>query len=1686
VDPIARQLVTRLRQDPRDEAAYESLKAHYFEQGDLASLANLLEGWAGRNEDAPEPSSQAYVEAARAVLQSGGDALRARALYERALALHVLHPDAAHELLSILEQSGDAQALFEMLDRYAQRLEHVHAAPALTASVYARLGQVCEESYARPDLAAQYYERAQLFGAQAGGAPAPAQRSTPRDDAALAAYDHELKNTHDPERRVEIMSALARTHAEQYGDVQSAILVLRRALGEAPGDVQVLHQLATYLLTRAESAAPDEAHADRSRAAELLYQIAQGVDEQQSVTYLESSLDVMPSHDGALTLLEHALERAGQAHLLPRRWVAYVAAVGESPASDARRLALGEAYLNAGQTADAAECLQPLAERGSVRAHELLQHVYAAEGQSHPPPREPEAERDALPTVRPLRITSDERAVAASRVSQLRKQLHEQIASRQQDESAETCRKILEIDPNDPEAFNLLESHHRKRRDYQSLRDLLLASTRSPGLSVDARKVRLREVATLSESKLRDAEGAISAFRGVVTLDPSDRDALRSLKRLLKKAERWDDLASVIDREALTTTDAEEKAGLIHEVALIHRDKRNDPAETAEALRQLHALRPDDAAVRDELCELCLQLNYLEDAARLLRERIDVAADEREKLRSLGQLAALLHERLSDPEAAYATCETILAIRANDKTAFDRMERIDEEIGNSERLLKTLERRTAQVSRNERGAMLVRMGIIADEKLGNSDKAAEHLGEALDLAPDNAEVLERLVHVFERSGNHDELAELLRERAIIEKAPAARAVLYRKLAEVLANDVRDESGAVEAYEKLLAIEADEPALQYLRGVALAHGQHEKLAGLLKQLVLLAPSNEAKRDLEHERALLLRDELQRPAEALLVLRELVEKLDGGFVPSIDALEGLASELDDKPALALALERKLALTSDAGSRVRLARQLADLAELELDDKPRAIAALTAWATASEREAEPRRRLQPLLRSEQRYAELVETLDALAAWEDALDARDAALIEAASVAFEHLKDAESAWKRLMPLAEEGHIEAETLLASIARKSERAQPLAALYIRLAQSAEGTRNQIAYWRKAVEVFEQDLQQVEQALEAALRMLAADMSDRDSLELVDRLAIAAKAYKRLSQVYDRLLRDAQGDDDKAHLLARQATALETDEPDEALDRLLRACSVLPDDEALLVRTEELAQKRKRTEDLLVVYDRRRARAQDDAGRVAAILRAAQACDAVLRDRERAMAYVKQALTLASTEPLREQLTRAVRDLDAARPEQGAESARRAFVRAHKELAEKAPAALASELIRRGATVLVAELNDERSAFDFLRQGVSLVPLDDALYEKLLDSSTRLKRLDALDAHLSRMIDEAIDSNVTVALLRRRGRLLEGPLDRAKDAAQVFAKLLQLRADDEEATQKLRAGLRAAGRFQDLLVALAKQLQRTKDNEQRTALLSEIALTWQNDLKNRWEAIDAWKAVLVQAPDDARAKSAIERLERGKGTVPGDLDAPSEADEASTAERAEANAESAAEAVANEGATSAEDELRRAAPEADAADQASDIGEPDTESTPDERTEEEVLPIAAAAVAPEPAAAPAQTASEARAEEESDDLAALDADLSVLGRGIEEVSFEEAPMEIDDSAFAGPRSTAVRSSAPPPPSTRRSGQPPAPPPARERRSTPPPLPPRASTSTSPGSTSEPGVRPSVPPPLPRRR
>jgi tetratricopeptide (TPR) repeat protein len=1494
VDSLAERLAGRLQADPNDAEAYGALKSHYRDSGDLASLANLIEGWAAYQTD-PVQASQGYLETARVVASSGKHSARQRELLKRATQLHAANREAVLELSALLSQQDDAHALAEFLDQHLRVMEEQPEDPLLMAALYARLGSLWNAAFERADVARRCYERAlELDPADAGISAAARKLAEDTGDRALLARICALEAAAqvDPARKVQLYLQQADL-CSALSDLDGAVQALRAALSSAPAEVGVMHQLASALSRRAAKLSPEEAARDFRKVAELHYQIAEAVAPEDALDYLEAALAAAPDHDGALHLMEQLAERLGRSELLPKYWLGYLAHASEGPELDQRRMSMAAVYAEAGQLDDAIVCLEQVRTEGL--AVQALSELKARRG-PRPASQAPGAARDRDPTEaasdtaaridRPTaklpsrpRVKSSERPLdIAPVVNELRRSLRDAIAARRTDEVIKACREILELEPGDAEAFSLLESHYRKTRDHARLRELLLLSTQISGVPIEVRKQRLREVAAISEAKLKDVEGAIEVWRNVVALDPADADASKSLKRLLQRTARWDELAGVLEHEALAAQSAHDKVELLGQIAAIHRDKRKDLVEAAAALRQLLALRPDPAT-RDELCDMLLSIENYADAVPLLQERALEASGEREQLRLWRLLAETLESKLADAEGAYQVYQRIQTLRPKDSEVLERMQRIDEQSGNAARLLDTLERRSALALRTERAALYTRMAEIADEELDDVDRAAGYYSKAFELDPAREGVLDALSHMFERKQRYADLAELLKHASTAERDPIRRSDLQLRRARVLRESLAQPAEAAVVYREVLHTREHPEALEFLLETARQQDDAETVAALGARLAAISSDPETRRALLYERAQVLVTELGRPLDAIRALREIVESVDPDFEPAIDWLAELCANLGDKAGLACALMRRLAKAQDNqdnAARVTLAQRLADLYELELNDRDNAITALLAWAKADPREVAPQRRLRPLLEAAGRFAELVATCDALALLEPDIDARNRATLDAAQIAFAQLAEADGAFSRLTPLVEVGLPEAVALLAVIARGAKRSETFAALCVRAAQEAKAIDIQALLWRAAVRTYAEDLANPLQALEAALRLLATDLKSREHLTQVEDCAGLADAWARLLPVYDRLLKSADSDAERVELLVRYAELLNSraNNASDALDRILHACTLAPDDETLMARAERLAQSSRRGADLLALCEHQAMQLSAATDKVDWLLRAARFAVSTVQAPERAHGYLAAALAATQGDAaLWEQVVRAAGHMDATQDDAEPHATLRELVQAHRQIAEITQAPIGPTLILRGSRLLHDRLDDARGAFDLLRHGSGLFPLDENVYDALYASAEALNRFDALDVHLARAIDEALDPKSAAALLARRARLLEGPLGRPEDAADVFAKLLQLRPDDAQAAAKLRDSLRRARRFQDLLLVIHKQMQRVKNAEEKLELLKESAQVWELDLKNRWEALDAWRKVLEFAPQDAEARRAVVRLDR---------------------------------------------------------------------------------------------------------------------------------------------------------------------------------------------------------------------
>jgi tetratricopeptide (TPR) repeat protein len=324
----------------------------------------------------------------------------------------------------------------------------------------------------------------------------------------------------------------------------------------------------------------------------------------------------------------------------------------------------------------------------------------------------------------------------------------------------------------------------------------------------------------------------------------------------------------------------------------------------------------------------------------------------------------------------------------------------------------------------------------------------------------------------------------------------------------------------------------------------------------------------------------------------------------------------------------------------------------------------------------------------------------------------------------------------------------------------------------------------------------------------------------------------------------------------------------------------------------MTQAEKLAASCDRSADLLALCDRQAATGAAPRVQVEWLLRGARFA-ATAEDRSAASTYLESALAAARADAsLWERCVTLAQRLDGNTGDAKSHSYLAALITAHRRVAERSPTPVGVALMRRASRLVDDKLGDERMAFDLLRAGAALFPLDETMYDSLLERAEASGHLDALDAHLARGVEEALDPRTAACLLSRRARLLEGPLGRADDAANVYSKLLQLRPDDQQAASKLRESLRKARRFQDLLVVIHKQTLRAKQPDDKVELLKETAQVWELDLRNRWEAADAWAKVLELAPTDPEALRALSRLDRraappsgprAQGRVTPDLD-----------------------------------------------------------------------------------------------------------------------------------------------------------------------------------------------------------
>ena len=446
------------------------------------------------------------------------------------------------------------------------------------------------------------------------------------------------------------------------------------------------------------------------------------------------------------------------------------------------------------------------------------------------------------------------------------------------DEAEDAYERVLVLAPGDLSSLRALEDMAAQRGDVAAVCRCLegqLRSTTEPEQRVELAR-------RLGETRRRsgDVAGAANAFdlalRDVEGGD--ERVALiRSLIPCLRQLGRHGALVELLGDGAAASSEDRIPWLLERARLLVEPLRRPDLAlGVYEEVLSESLERDQRERVFDRLSELLAELGETERLEAALREE----AERR------GARGAALWKRHGDllcgamgaPERGLESYREALKLEPGNGAVLDRLTEV---LAGQRRWLEVLQVMEVAVQRLETEEELVEhyleAGLIAEESLGDDDRAARLYTAACRVSPGATAPLEALARVHERRGAFIDLARVLEELATVTAGTERELEVCRRLGRVHMRSLFHREKAIAAWSRARELAPQDPeVLESLTALLRDAGRHEDLVRLLGERRQRVEAPAEALALAVELADVLALQIQAPERALAVVDEALEK------------------------------------------------------------------------------------------------------------------------------------------------------------------------------------------------------------------------------------------------------------------------------------------------------------------------------------------------------------------------------------------------------------------------------------------------------------------------------------------------------------------------------------------------------------------------------------------------------------------------------------------------------------------------------------------------------------------------------------------------------------------------------------------------------------------------------------------
>ncbi len=365
----------------------------------------------------------------------------------------------------------------------------------------------------------------------------------------------------------------------------------------------------------------------------------------------------------------------------------------------------------------------------------------------------------------------------------------------------------LAIDPGHVATMEALTKLYSDRGDWLKAAQMMVRAEQHTAVVLD--KVRLlHDAARIYADRLREPEAAKQLFAAVIALDPEHVDAGRPLAELYFQGREWAPLAPVIEmlvrKVAQTRPDPRDLNELYYRAART----ADELGDFDRSLRHYEAAYNIDSTYLPTLigrADLLFKMQEWDAAGKIYQTILVQHRDsqaETEVVRIYYRLG-MVRQNLGERKKALNMFEKALEIDPTHRQTLEAVVALQTQQNDWEAVVHAKRGLMATASDPDRVELLDQIGSIYHEKLQNSQKSIAAYLEAIEVTPDDHQLLQKVLDLYTETKQWRKVVETIQRFTALETDPIRRGAYYLAAGTISRDELKASDEAIDFFNQAL-------------------------------------------------------------------------------------------------------------------------------------------------------------------------------------------------------------------------------------------------------------------------------------------------------------------------------------------------------------------------------------------------------------------------------------------------------------------------------------------------------------------------------------------------------------------------------------------------------------------------------------------------------------------------------------------------------------------------------------------------------------------------------------------------------------------------------------------------------------------------------------------------------------------